>query len=259
MEQLRTPFQGVWNIVRFNWHFYVLALAFLIGLLFANAYLVEKHRIYALILFVLALFTTLISLFVSYYVYDLSDLYKLDWVENRDENGRNTEGGKKIVNINAGFDETSVLLQAKFDKAQLTVLDFYDPKKHTEVSIKRARNAYPPFPNTQQVTTSNLTLETHSADKIFVLFAAHEIRDKAERIVFFKELHRVLKPNGQVFVAEHLRDTANLLAYNIGFFHFLSKASWYNTFDASHFKIATEFKKTPFITVFILKKHDFTP
>ena len=95
MEQLRTPFQGVWNIVRFNWHFYVLALAFLIGLLFANAYLVEKYRIYVLILFVLALFTTLISLFVSYYVYDLSDLYKLDWVENRATNGQNTEGGKK--------------------------------------------------------------------------------------------------------------------------------------------------------------------
>ena len=151
------------------------------------------------------------------------------------------------------------MLRAKFDTAQLTVFDFYDPQKHTEVSIKRARNAYPPFPNTQQVTTSNLTLATHSADKIFVLFAAHEIRDKAERIVFFKELHRVLKPNGQVFVAEHLRDTANLLAYNIGFFHFLSKASWYNTFDATDFKIVTEFKKTPFITVFILEKHGFTP
>ena len=32
MENLRKPFQGILNIVRFNWHFYVLA-AFFIGVL----------------------------------------------------------------------------------------------------------------------------------------------------------------------------------------------------------------------------------
>ena len=33
MATLRKPFQGVWNIVRFNWHFYVLSLGGLLVLL----------------------------------------------------------------------------------------------------------------------------------------------------------------------------------------------------------------------------------
>ncbi len=46
-----------------------------------------------------------------------------------------------------------------------------------------------------------------------------EMRKK--ELSFFNELNRVLKPNGQIVVTEHLRDLNNFLAYNIGFFHFL--------------------------------------
>jgi ubiquinone/menaquinone biosynthesis C-methylase UbiE len=249
MAVLRKPFQGVLNIVRFNWHFYVLATAFLCGLLFAAGYISADFRFYTLILFALAFGTTLVSLLVSFYVYDVSNLYQFDWLESNQTNS-------KIVNINAGFDETSVLLKDKFPQAELTVLDFYDPAKHTEVSIKRARKAYPPFPNTQHITTSNLRLTDNFADKIFIILAAHEIRNANERAVFFNELHRVLKPNGQIFVVEHLRDKANFGAYNIGFLHFLSLKSWYKTFQSANLNIKTEQKITSFITLFTLEKHD---
>jgi ubiquinone/menaquinone biosynthesis C-methylase UbiE len=248
MEQIRKPFQGVFNIVRFNWHFYVLSIVFLLGLLFFMPVMPAYFYPYLLILFVSVLGTTLISLLVSFYVYDISDLYKLAWIPDNDSNGT-------IVNINAGFDETSVLLKAKFRHAELIILDFYDPKKHTEISIKRARKAYPPYPNTQQIATSNLKLQDNSVDKIFVIFAAHEIRNDVERVVFFNELKRILKPNGQIFVTEHLRDTANFCAYNIGFFHFLSLQNWYNTFKTTNLSIKNEQKITPFITTFTLEKH----
>ena len=92
------------------------------------------------------------------------------------------------------------MLQTKFKNAELIALDFYDPKKHTEVSIKRAREAYPPFANTTQIQTSHLQLESNSADKIFVILSAHEIRNENERITFFKELTRVIKPSGQNWI-----------------------------------------------------------
>src|SRR6185503_773158 len=171
MEQLRKPFQGVGNIIRFNWHFYILSWGFLLLLLFIANYLNESFQLYSYIACLLVTCTTLISLFVSYYVYDLSGLYSLNWLgESR------TEG--KIVNINAGFDETSVLLKDKFKNAELLTLDFYNPLKHTEISIRRARKAYPPFPGTKQVTTTNLPLEDKPADRIFVIFSAHEIRNE---------------------------------------------------------------------------------
>lgn len=249
MEQMRKPFQGVWNIVRFNRHFYLLSGAGLLLVFLLSNYLSEPFRFYAKLLFLFGIFITMISLIISYYVYDLSDLYKLIWL-----NDLQTKEKSRIVNINAGFDETSVLLQNKFKNCELIVFDFYDPLKHTEISIKRARRTYPPFPNTKQITTSNIPLPNDSTDKIFAVLSVHEIRNQAERLNFFKELYRILKSSGQIIVTEHLRDTANFLAYNIGFFHFHSKAAWLETFQSAGFRIEKEIKITPFITTFILGK-----
>lgn len=251
MATLRQPFQGVWNIVRFNWHFYAVISAFLLSLYILNSSMPPQYNAYILLISALAIGTTAVSLLVSYYVYDVSNLYTLDWLED-------SSNDLNIVNINAGFDETSALLEAKYPQANLIVLDFYEAEKHTEVSIKRARKANPPFPNTQTITTSNLNLGDNSADKIFLTLAAHEIRNDTERVVFFNELRRVLKPNGQIFVTEHLRDLPNFLAYNIGFFHFLSKANWYKTFAAADLKITKKQAITPFITLFILEKNGNT-
>lgn len=251
MEQIRKPFQGVLNIIKFNWHLYVLSVLFLGGLLILSNYLPFNFQFYTLLLFALVLTSTFISLLVSYYVYDLSNLYKLNWVADNHEK-------IEIVNISAGFDETSALIKSKFPNSNLVVLDFYNPKTHTEVSIKRARKAYPAFPNTKEITTSNITLQSNSADKIFVTLSAHEIRNDDERVIFFNELHRVLKPKGQIFVTEHLRDFSNFIAYNMGFFHFLPKSIWNKTFDRARLIIKKEQKITPFITTFTVEKYGVT-
>ena len=250
MDKLRKPFQGTWNIIRFNWHFYVLAFSAVIILLLLKTNLNTSFHFALNILIVLIIVSTLTSLAVSCYIYDFSNLYKLSWLDNIHFNSNDT-----IVNVNAGFDETSSLLKTKFSDAAFFVFDFYDPKKHTEVSIKRARKANLPFPHTQQTNTSRLPLQNNSADKIFAILSAHEIRNDNERISFFKELKRVLRPTGKIFVTEHLRDTANFMAYNFGFFHFHSKNTWLKTFHRSGLTITNEIKITPFITTFILNKN----
>jgi ubiquinone/menaquinone biosynthesis C-methylase UbiE len=249
MDKMRKPFHGVWNIIRFNWQFYFLSIATVVVLLLLCNNLTAALRAAAIVLATLIVASTLISLTVSFYIYDISNLYKLTWLDKLQINN------SKIVNINAGFDETSNLLKSKFATSELLVFDFYDPMKHTEVSIKRARKSYPPFPNTQQASTTHLPLQDNSADKVFAILSAHEIRNDEERISFFKELKRVLTTTGKIIVTEHLQDTANFLAYNIGFFHFHSKATWLKTFQGAGLRVADEIKITPFITTFILDKN----
>lgn len=249
METKRSAFQGVWNIIRFNWHFYVLALAAVLVIIGVDYIAGNAFYFYKNLLLTLLAGTTAITLLVSFYVYDLSNLYTLDWIENAGEEV------KTIVNINAGFDETSTLLKGRFKNAALIVLDFYDPTRHTEISIERARKAYPPYPGTRLVSTSRLPPDDDSADRIFVILSAHEIRDKEEQVIFFGELRRILRPAGQIVVTEHLRDLPNFLAYNIGFFHFHAYRSWCTTFQKAGLKIEKEIKVTPFITTFILKKN----
>lgn len=249
MGKVRKPFQGVWNVVRFNWHFYALSGAGLPALFFFGNFVGEPLHTLSRLLFFLALAVVLISLAVTFYIYDLSDLYKFDWI-----NTLRKDKDPVIVNINAGFDETSVLFENKFESAEMLVFDFYDPRKHTEISIKRARKAHPPYPNTRQISTDSIPLAEDFADQIFAVFSAHEIRDEKERTEFFRELKRVLKPHGQIAVTEHLRDAANFLAYNIGFFHFYSKSAWLKTFQSAGLKVVDEIKITPFISTFILEK-----
>lgn len=250
---MRKPFQGVRNIVRFNWHFYLIAFAVSLIFIFARIYLAAPWSVCADVVLILLLALTSVPLLVSCYVYDLSGLYHFNWLDTLDSD----QG--VIVNINAGFDETSVLLKAKYPEAEFIICDFYDPKKHTEVSIKRARGAYPPVPGTKQVATDKLSIEDDYADMIFVMLSAHEIRNENERQIFFKELKRVLKQRGQIIVTEHLRDVPNFLAYNIGFFHFIFKSSWKKVFQGAGLDLSKEVKLTPFITAFILKHHRITP
>ena len=248
MEKMRKPFEGVLNIICFNWHFYVFAFAVVFFLAFTAYFLDKPLQSFIYLICIIVSLSIIISLLVSLYIYDLSGLYNLKWI--------NQESTKNVViNINGGFDETSKLLKEKLSDAELIVLDFFNPKKHTEISLKRARKASLPYPGTKQISTTNLEMESNSADKILLILAAHEIRNGNERIAFFKELNRIIKPTGQIYVTEHLRDTANFIAYNIGFFHFYSKKSWLYTFAKANLAISQEIKQTPFISTFILVKN----
>lgn len=250
MERIRKPYQGITNIVRFNWHFYGISIGIISLILVINIVLITKVLLLINLLSLFVIVTVITSLLVSFYIYDLSALYTFKWLDKVQ-----IKQGQNIVNINAGFDEISKILQAKFPGTNLKVFDFYDPEKHTEISIKRARKAYPPFAGTQVISTSNVPLQDNYADNIYLILAAHEIRDESERIKFFRELNRVLNPKGKIIITEHLRDLPNFLAYNIGFFHFLSKASWYQTFAKADLKISKQIKITPFISTYILEKN----
>lgn len=247
MERLRKTGQGVGNIIRFNWHFYALALALLLGLTALRPSLSPGWAAGAGALMALVGLTTVVSLLVSFYVYDVSQLYTLNWLPD-------LAGTKsaQLVNIHAGFDETSALLARRFPKAALTVLDFYDPNLHTEVAIRRARAAYPPYPGTQRVTATRLPLAPGGAERVFLFMAAHEIRQPAQRAAFLGEVRRLLAPDGQAVVVEHLRDLPNFLAYTIGVLHFYSSSEWRRVFRAAGLAVAHEEKITPFVSAFTL-------
>lgn len=253
MDELRKPLQGVSNILRFNWHFYALAVVGSAGVAAATARLDGFPRILGLVVVGAVAGTTLVSLLVSCYVYDLSGLYRLEWLDPVA-----IGPGGKMANIHAGFDETSQLLRARYPEAAWTVLDFYDPDRHTEISIRRARETYPPSPDDLRADTANLPISSASMDAVFVLLAAHEIRDDREREAFFRELHRVLKPAGKVVLVEHLRDGLNFLAYTLGAFHFISGRVWIASFDQAGLRIARKIAPNRFMTCFVLERDDKT-
>jgi SAM-dependent methyltransferase len=251
MDKQRTILTGVVNIIRFNWGFYAAGLCMVIILLAAGFIANGPLKTWIYILAGLGLLPLFISTMVSWYVYDLSGFYHFFWLKQTTVAQPGT-----ILNIHAGFDETSSLLKAKFPEAAIKIYDFYDPLKHTEISIERARKAYPAYPGTVKITTGSIPDTNDSVDAIFLIFAAHEIRDNGERSRFFSEMKRILKKEGTLHVVEHLRDLPNFIAYTIGFFHFLPNASWHETFASSGFYLKNTSSINPFVKYFILQKND---
>ena len=244
----RRPLQGVRNIIRFNWPFFALAGGGALALLAALPLLPAGWRPWAGVALALGLLPVLSSLVASAYVYDYSGLYGLGWLPVA------PPPGATVLSVSAGFDEIGPVLAGRYAPARLLQADFYDPARHPEASIARARRHYPPAPGLLPVDTrAALPLPAQSVDATFAFLAAHEIRDDAERAAFFRELRRVTRPGGWLVVTEHLRDWPNFLAYSVGFLHFHSRATWRRTFAAAGWQVAREIKVTSFITSFLLR------
>lgn len=246
MEQKRRKFQGVLNILSFNRHFYVFGLGVLC-LLFLSHYLVSWPPLLFGIIVAAFLYGLIMPLLVSAYVYDFSGYYDLHWMN---ELVKEQEKADMIVNINAGFDETSFIIKRKFPQSDVKAFDFYNARQHTEPAIKRARKVSLVYPDTQQVASNSLPLKDCTVDIVFLLSAAHEIRSHDEKILFLKECHRLCKPGGKVVMVEHLRDFSNFLAFSVGFTHFFSRAVWKKAFEHAGFVSIRETKFTRFMSIF---------
>ncbi len=246
MEINRKKFQGVLNILSFNRHFYMYGLCVLCLITISYFMFQWSTNLFWIIVTAFG-YGLLMPLFISAYVYDFSGYYNFNWLKKIDLYNSKP---KQIININAGFDETSYMLKNHFPESNLKVFDFYNAQQHTEKAIIRARKVSLVYPNTEQIKFNIIPLKDNSVDIIFLLSAVHEIRSLQEKIEFLKECHRLCKPNGTVIMVEHLRDLPNFLAFSIGFTHFFSRKTWKKAYKSAGFLIFNETKFTPFMSVF---------
>lgn len=253
-EPERSRYQGVVNVLQFNWPWYAAALLGSL-LTIANLWWVALPSPLAVALLALAgcsTFWAIGSLLASHWVYDRSPLCRWDWVR-----GQIGSAPAMAVTIHAGFDEASEHLQRLFGDAIWTTWDIFDPSSMTESSITRARKADRQTSPSVAVNASRLPTPENAFDAAFLIFAAHELRSAAAREQLFKELFRVLKPGGVLLLVEHLRDWKNFVAYGPGFLHFLPRSEWLRLKEEAGFCISDEFSITPFVRVFRLSKpHD---
>jgi SAM-dependent methyltransferase len=245
----RRPWQGVLQILRFNWHSYG-ATAAVIGVALLSApFLPRLFRAGLLIAIAPALFWLVSSLLVSHYVYDRFPLYDLNWIPSV-----LSRMPRRWLNIHCGLDETSGLLAAIFPGAAFDVVDIYDAGVMTEASIRQARRMERGAIAATPAHFDDLPFHSSIFDTAFCIFAAHELRRDRQRATLFLEIARVLIPGGELVLMEHSRDWWNLLAFGPGFLHFFSQHAWRRTAAKAGFAIQTELSMTPFVHVYVLRR-----
>jgi len=248
---LTTRYKGMFQILLYNWpHYLWSSLTGIAGVAAVIALpLPVEVKAAAIVAIGIGFGWLTCSLWASHHIYDASKLYEFRWVKQL-----LSPRPKRWVNIHAGLDETSLKLLDIFPTESATVLDIYDPITMSEPSIRRARRLTPSKVPAIKSDFRNLPVGNRAADTVFVIFAAHEIRDPIQRIHFFMELNRILEPGGKLLLVEHLRDFANFAAFGPGFFHFLPLAEWLRLGRETGFVVFKQIKITPFVRVFVLGK-----
>ena len=130
------PFDGMLEILRYNWPQYAVgAGAILLGATLATAIpLPVPLKVALLIGSSFATWWLIASLAVSYYVYDVSPLYRWDWLADF-----LPQRPRQWVNIHVGLDDSTPALRRLFPDATGRVLDVFDEREMGETSIRRAR------------------------------------------------------------------------------------------------------------------------
>jgi SAM-dependent methyltransferase len=245
----RKPYQGLVQIMQFNWRSYVGTAMGVSAALLALPFLPPIGRAALLLGVAPAIFWLASSLIVSHYVYDRFPLYDLSWILRT-----LPRAPRRWINIHCGFDETSDLLTAIFPESAGQAVDIFDPHVMTEASIHLARhNKLSDLPATAMHYDA-LALSDSSLDAAFLIFAAHELRRHEQRVKLFREIVRILVPGGDLILMEHARDGWNFLAFGPGFLHFFSKHEWRRAASEAGLTLQTEFTRTPFIHVYILRR-----
>jgi ubiquinone/menaquinone biosynthesis C-methylase UbiE len=116
-----------------------------------------------------------------------------------------------------------------------------------EPSIARARRAGPHPAGTVSARGDALPLPDASADAVFLILAAHELRRADDRRALFREVGRILRAGGRLVLVEHLRDPANFLAFGPGSGHFYPRREWLGATREAGLTLHREIALTPFV------------
>jgi SAM-dependent methyltransferase len=186
----------------------------------------------------------------TWWVYDHTRLFSFDWLDELLPEGP----GDHLV-LSAGLDETTRPLAARHPGAAQRVVDLYDPALMTSGSIRRARRLTGgAAPGTLRGRPAALPTGSGTHDTVFAVFAAHELRRRADREALFAECARVLRAGGTLVLVEHRRDAANAAAYGPGAWHFLPRSEWLRLADHAGLRRAAERRIARLVTVFAFRK-----
>ncbi|MEE9362092.1 MAG: methyltransferase domain-containing protein [Cellulophaga sp.] len=197
----------------------------------------------------LIILNIILSIIASYFLYDKSDLYKLEKLPeyiklNEIKNG---------IFIHASFDPISNSIEKKYPKMELVVCDIYENRHLDEKMINISKKEFPPNPKEIKIDPTELPFKDNSQEIVFAITALHEILQHEKRVKFFKETKRILKNNGILIISEQMRDGINFMFFNIGAFHFLSKRKWKLAIKESGLEIFETQKINMFAETIIIK------
>lgn len=191
-----------------------------------------------------AIVLTVAALATTWWVFERSSGRRWAWVMEQAGQPR------RWLNLTTGFDDSSATLRRSL-RGEGRSIDVVDPTLQLERPLLRARHRFPPPGSPVVPAALDAAIEPHSADVVFLLMAAHEAHGPA-RADLLRSAARAIAPGGRLILVEHLRDTANILAFGPGAWHFSPRDAWLATTREAGLRLVAETRLSPFVGGLVL-------
>ena len=238
---------GPTDVIAFNIAQFVLGpVAGVLALFAALTPLPFPLRVGLIVAGVLAIEMTISAIAATWWVFGHRADRRWAWVHDRAGTPR------RWINLTTGFDDSTATMQHSIPGSGVAV-DVFDTTVQHDAALLRARRRFPPASRSVPVEMAVDTIESGSADVVFLLMAAHEAHGSA-RLALFRSAARALSAGGRLVLVEHLRDAANTLAFGPGAWHFSTRADWLAAALAAGLDLVEETRLTPFVAGFVFAR-----
>lgn len=245
---LRMSFTHALRLARFNWPLYAVCVVAAVGGTGTAAIpaLPPLFRILAALGALIAAWYAIASFAAFHWMFDRSPFLSAAWLVKCVGHAPQT-----CVQVSVCAEQTVLPIQSVFPDSKIETFDLFDESITTEPAIARARQHG--LITAAKAAPDAIPVDNDSIDLVVVTLAAHEVRHPQRREALFREVARIVAPDGRVVVVEHPRNLSAVLAFGPGLFHFYPHREWVRLARAAKLSIAAEFDITPFVHVFVLK------
>lgn len=149
---------------------------------------------------------------------------------------------RRFLLVTAGVDESVPALRSVLAPARGLVVDVIAHRRAV-VSLLR--------PETVRVIPArpeSLPGRPGSVDVVVAVFAAHELRDPAEREALFAEARRLLTAQGRMVLIEQHRNARTLAVFGPGAWQFYPSGEWRRAAALAGLHVVATRRVSPFVT-----------
>ena len=154
----------------------------------------------------------------------------------------NIRSRSEFIYIDLGLRYQPLSLSRRLTTGKITVVDVYNPQWNSSRALVRWRAQMPHPPNDPRVVWLDgdihlLPIPDASVETVVLCQILSEYWQKGDRTTLLNEVHRILKPGGQLLFAEQVRTQANWLTLGPAALQLPSINYWHQLVSESGFGI----------------------
>lgn len=152
---------------------------------------------------------------------------------------------ERIAFIDLGLQRPAIGLSRRLTTGQIIVIDIYNPQWTISPWLVRWRTQQPPLPEDPRLSWREgnlnlLPLPDESINTVMLCHVAGEFWQDGDRAALLQETYRILKPRGQLLLAESIRSQTNLLVHGLAAFGLPTAQYWQQMLQRSGYRIRSE-------------------